>query len=106
EDQRSRQAASRVARWTDLEGEAFRYNPVKNYDKYPQFNIGRMDNVRSYCGALKWSGEAPGMCCSNDKVSLPPLQPPPELLQSLMSGTTHRSKHFLETSESTTPAFR
>jgi hypothetical protein len=49
-----------------------------------------------YCGALKWVGEAPGMCCAGGKVSLTPLQPPPEPLALLMSGTTPRSKHFLE----------
>jgi hypothetical protein len=36
------------------------------------------------------------MCCSNGKVSLPPLQPPLEPFESLMSETTLRSKHFLE----------
>ncbi|CAF4606623.1 unnamed protein product, partial [Rotaria sp. Silwood2] len=23
-----------------------------------------MDNACSYCGVLKWTGKAPGMCCS------------------------------------------
>lgn len=36
------------------------------------------------------------MCCSSGKVKLPALEPPPEPLESLMSGTTPRSKHFLE----------
>ena len=55
-----------------------------------------MTKVCRYCDALKWPGEAPGMCCSNGKVKLPSLQPPPEPLESLMSGTTPTSKHFLE----------
>jgi hypothetical protein len=96
EDQRTRQAASRAARWILLKGEAFQYKSVKDYDNYPQFAIGRMNNVCSHCGALKWAGEAPGMCCVGGKVRLPPLQPPPEPLKTLMSGTTLRSKHFLE----------
>ena len=96
EDQRTRQAASRAARWTSIEGEAFRYDPGNNYDNFGQLNIGRMDKACSYCGALKWSGEAPGMCCSGGTVNLTALRPPPEPLESLMSGTTPRSRHFLE----------
>jgi hypothetical protein len=69
---------------------------VNSYDNYAQFNIGRMDKACSSCGALKWAGKAPGMCCSGGKVNLTALQPPPEPLESLMSGTTPRSKHFLE----------
>jgi hypothetical protein len=41
----------------------------------------------------KRSRETPGMCCSGGKVKLPALHSPPE---SLMSGTTNRSKHVLE----------
>ena len=96
EDQRTRQAVLRAARWTVLEDAAFRYNPANNYDNYPQFNIRRMDNVCSYCGALKWNAEASSMCCSGGEVKLPALRPPPEPLESFMSGTTFRSKHFLE----------
>ncbi|CAF4785504.1 unnamed protein product, partial [Rotaria sp. Silwood2] len=59
EDQRTRQAVLRAARWTAREGEAFRYNPANNYDIYPQFNIGQMNDTCSHCSALKWVGEAP-----------------------------------------------
>ena len=96
EDQRTRQAASRAVRWASIEGEAFRYNPGNNYEDYPQFDIGRMANACMYCGALKWIGEAPGICCAGGKIRLTPLQPSPEPLASLMSGTTPRSKYFLE----------
>ena len=96
EDQRRRQADSRAAHWTFLEGEAFRYDPASSYDNHSQLDIGQMTDFCPYCGALKWAGEASGMCCSNGKVRSSSLQPPPELLESLMSGTTSRSKHFLE----------
>ena len=96
DNQRTRQVASRAATWASIEGEAFRHNPVNTYDNYAQFNIGRMDQACLSCGALKWTGEAPGMCCSGGKVSLTALQPPPEPLESLMSGITPRSKHFLQ----------
>ena len=59
---RSRRSASRAARWTFMEGEAFRYDPANSYDSHPQLYIGQMNNVCSHCNALKWSGEAPGMC--------------------------------------------
>ncbi|CAF1647279.1 unnamed protein product [Didymodactylos carnosus] len=86
EDQRRRQAASRAVHWTFMEGEAFRYYPANNYDSHPQLHIGQMTDVCSYCDALKWPGEVPGMCCSGGKVRLPALRPPPEPLKSLMSG--------------------
>ena len=96
EDQRSRQAASRAAQWTFMEGEAFRYDPGGNYYSHPQLCIGQMSDVCQYCNALKWHAETRGMCCSGGKVKLPELQPPPEPLQSLMSGITPESKHFLD----------
>ena len=55
-----------------------------------------MNKVCSYCDALKWPEEAKGMCCSGGKVRLPALRSPPEPLESLMSGTTPTSKHFLD----------
>ncbi|CAF1609374.1 unnamed protein product [Rotaria magnacalcarata] len=94
--QRARQAASRAAQWTFMEGEAFRYDPANNYDSHPQLYIGQMSDVCPYCNALKWHAETRGMCCSGGKVKLPELHPPPEPLKSLMSGTTPESKHFLD----------
>ena len=96
DNQRIRQSTSRAARWQLIENEAFRYNPVNNYENYPQFDIGQMNHLCSYCGALKWAEEASGMCCSSGKIRLSQLQLPPEPLESLMSGATSRSKHFLE----------
>lgn len=49
-----------------------------------------------YCRALKFPKESAGMCCSNGKVSLPPLNNPPEPLLSYVSGTNAISKHFLQ----------
>ena len=79
-----------------MEGEAFQYDPTKSYDGHPLLHIGHMGDLCRFCNALKWPGEAPGMCCSSGKVKLPALELPPEPLESLMSGTTTRSKHFLE----------
>jgi hypothetical protein len=96
EDQRQRQATSRAAQWTFMEMEAFRYDPANSYDSHPQLYIGQMTEVCSHCDALKWPGEAPGMCCSGGKVNVQSLRPLPEPMESLISGTTPTSKHFLE----------
>lgn len=62
---------------------------------HPNISIGEMDVICPYCNALKFSKEAPGMCCSNGKVKLNPIVAPPEPLSSLMSNNTTESKHFL-----------
>ncbi len=56
-----------------MEREAFQYDPTRSYDSHPELFIGRMTERCSYYDALKWPGEAPGMCCSNGKVKLPSL---------------------------------
>ncbi|VDN00368.1 unnamed protein product, partial [Onchocerca ochengi] len=42
---------------------AFRYNPADNYSLNPHVLIGTMNEVCPYCKALKFKGEAKGMCC-------------------------------------------
>ncbi|XP_071576446.1 uncharacterized protein [Temnothorax nylanderi] len=54
-----------------------------------------MEAVCVHCEAYKWKEETPGMCCSNGKVKLPLITPPPEDVGELMRGTTPDSKHFL-----------
>lgn len=54
-----------------------------------------MERLCMHCDALKFFKESPGMCCSNGKVSLPPLTVPPEPLRSYVSGATNLSKTFL-----------
>lgn len=57
------------------------------------------------CGALMWYEERAiksrkhavptfSLCCMKGKVELPMLQPPPELLQNLLTNRDPRSKHF------------
>lgn len=79
----------------DLHRLAFNYDPTVNFSDDPTFSIGLMDNECQYCGALKYANEAPGMCCSNGKVRLPPLAPMVEPLRSLTQGDTPMSKRFL-----------
>ncbi|AEE09607.1 putative DNA helicase [Cotesia vestalis bracovirus] len=79
----------------DLNRAAFQYDCSNDYSLHPSVCIGQMDVVCEYCGALKFSGETPGLCCLNGKVKLPLLTPPPEPLYSLLCGETQESRHFL-----------
>jgi hypothetical protein len=47
-----------------------------------------MDVVCEHCGALKFTGETPGLCCLNGKVKLTLLTSQPEPLHSLLFGET------------------
>ena len=79
----------------DLNRAAFRYDCSNDYSLHRSVSIGQMDVVCEYCGALKFSGETPGLCCLNGKVKLPVLTPPHEPLYSLLCGETQESRHFL-----------
>lgn len=65
------------------------------YREYIPSVIGTMNTVCTYCKAMKFKNEAPGICCVNGKVNLPTLNSPPQPLNSLVSGTAAHSKHFL-----------
>jgi hypothetical protein len=96
-DKRARDITRRAQRLPmDLKNAAFSYKPQLDYNMHPSVQIGNMEVVCTHCGALKWKGETPGLCCASGKVKLPPLPPPPEPLKSLISGTNPHSKHFLE----------
>ncbi|XP_071036949.1 uncharacterized protein [Parasteatoda tepidariorum] len=81
---------------TDLNLCGFNYNPLYNYSLHPSVIIGKMDKKCTYCGALKFKNETPGMCCAGGKVELPNLRSPPEPLLTLVSGETSQSKNFLK----------
>jgi len=55
-----------------------------------------MDKVCPHCTAMKFKGEAPGMCCASGKVKLPELEQPKEPLKSLLNKITYDSKYFLK----------
>ena len=75
----------------DLKNAAFQYQSSIEYHLHPGIQIGTMNSKCSFCGALKWKGESPGMCCSSGKVKIPKLDQPPEPLHSLL----HSNQHFL-----------
>ena len=54
-----------------------------------------MSHECEHCHALKWSSEAPGMCCLNGRAQLLPLGDTPEILKSLLLGQSIDSAHFL-----------
>lgn len=74
---------------------AFRYDSSTDYSTDNNVVIGSMSIVCSHCKALKFPKESPGLCCANGKIKLPPFNPPPEPLYSLVSGSAPLSKHFL-----------
>lgn len=88
-------AQSRQKLHTDLNLGAFHYERNNNYSFHPSV-IRKMDKTCMYCTALKLKNEMSGMCCTNGKVNLPLLHPPPEPLSTLLSAVTRESKHFLE----------
>ena len=97
DDKRIRTATSRINIFqNDMKCLAFAYDSTVNYQNLPQIQVGSMNVLCVHCGALKWKGESPGLCCANGKVKLPNLIPPTEPLNSLMAGETPESRHFLE----------
>lgn len=68
---------------------------LHQFSQHPSVLIGQMDRLCLHCHALKFPNESSGICCANGKVSLPPLNEPPEPLRSYVSGTTASSKYFL-----------
>ena len=47
--------------------------------------IGSMDKKCQHCHACKYKGESAGLYCASEKISLPPLKPPPEPLKTLFA---------------------
>lgn len=73
---------------------AFEYDSEIEYCTHRKIQIGDMDKECNHCHALKFKNETVGMFCASGKVVLPQLNPPPEPLQSLMSGESAQSKLF------------
>ena len=71
----------------------------------PSINdIGKMDNICHHCSAFMWKHEVHvgslnhtakfSTCCCQGKITIPPLQQPPELLKKLFTDNTVQSKYF------------
>ncbi|XP_046965797.1 uncharacterized protein LOC124534146 [Vanessa cardui] len=81
--------------WNSFHEAAFDYDPSIDYINHRLILIGRMDKKCTYCEALKWKEETPGMCCSGGKISLPSLGEPEEPLKSLLLYDSNESRSFL-----------
>lgn len=77
-----------------MEMEGFHYNQFYDYSNHKFIIIGEMDHICKFCGAQKFKTEAPGLCCSNGKVILPPLKEPPNPLRHYVSGDSPAAKHY------------
>ncbi|CAG8593178.1 641_t:CDS:2, partial [Cetraspora pellucida] len=74
------------------------------YTSNVRHDLGHIDSVCIYCGALHWLDERLsassvtnpkfGKCCKQGKVILPTLRDPPPLLQQLFKGQDQQSKEF------------
>ena len=82
--------------WANKQQAAFHYDHRIDYEHDQDVIIGKMEYTCKHCKAMKWKGEAAGMCCSKGKVRLPLIAEPPEPLKSLLSATSPDSKHFLK----------
>jgi len=87
--QRIRQSAGRQA--SHAHQEALKYDPQHFVCRT---GIGEMDKV-CLCGAHKFVGETPSMCCSAQQVCLDFFPPLPNYLADLYYSDTPDSRHFL-----------
>lgn len=75
---------------------AFYYDVSHDYAGEPLVQISSMNQVCTHCGARKWKGETPGICCGAGKIKLRLFSEPPEPLKQLLMGNSPQSKHFLK----------
>jgi hypothetical protein len=59
-----------------------------------------------FCGALRWPGETPSICCSGGKIQVPPLTPPPPFLRQLFEGDDIIAREFRANARTYNAAFR
>ncbi|KAK4320910.1 hypothetical protein Pmani_008282 [Petrolisthes manimaculis] len=109
ERDRARHAAVRLPSVTSnfhLPGTAFRYNSNTVYAADRVIQLGGLTIQCTFCGAKKFPGETPGMCCSAGKVKLPALLLPTEPLHGLLKGDTLKSRQFLNKTRKYNSAFQ
>ncbi|GFQ76040.1 helitron_like_N domain-containing protein [Trichonephila clavata] len=66
ECQRNIASSSRMAIWKDKENAAYSYNTSIDYKSDASCILGPMAITCQFCSAMKFKGEAPGLCCSGD----------------------------------------
>ncbi|GBP88778.1 hypothetical protein EVAR_100700_1 [Eumeta japonica] len=78
-------ARSRRTLHADFNLGAFHCDSNNDYSLHPSAVIRKMGKICTYCSALEFKNETPGMCCACGKVKLPELHLPPEPLLTLLS---------------------
>lgn len=81
--------------WKSKAVSGMAYDIETEYETDSTVALGAMNNQCRWCNALKWKEEAPGMCCSAGKVQLPPFEPLPEPLYSLLMDLHPEHEHFM-----------
>ena len=91
---RMRELETRMLPWLEKINSHFNYNATLKYEN--DRNAEKMNVICQHCRALNFKGKMAGLYCSNGKVDFLLLPVLPESLQSLLSGTSADSKHFLK----------
>ena len=82
-----------------------RYDHTFNdYSKW--MDIGPMSTICLHCGAFRFYGEPPGLCCGSGKINMPSFPKPPQPLLDLCDGTHRLSQHFLKNAKAYNSAFQ
>lgn len=91
-----RRVERRALPWKIKAHSGMAYDPDVAYEADSTVALGTMSHKCQYCNALKWKEEAHGMCCSAGKVQLPPFEPLPEPLYSLVMDNHPEHVHFMD----------
>ncbi|KAF0768914.1 hypothetical protein AaE_002741, partial [Aphanomyces astaci] len=89
-----RMAAARFRKIEHFVRAGLNYTPDVDYATSIAVTVGDMDVKCRYCDALKFKGEAIGMCCIGGKVHLERLPQPPPFLEMLLFTQSDISKMF------------
>ncbi|KAF0774748.1 hypothetical protein AaE_001552, partial [Aphanomyces astaci] len=89
-----RMAAARFRKIEHFVRAGLNYSPHVDYAASIAVSVGDMDVKCRYCDALKFKGEAIGMCCIGGKVHLERLPQPPPFLEMLLFTQSDISKMF------------
>ena len=81
--------------WKTKSLSGFKYDSNTDYCNDKAVSIGHPHSECKWCHAKKWKEESPGLCCSSGKTILPPIEQPPDLLNSLLINNHPESQHFL-----------
>lgn len=90
------QAQRVIVNVADFQNEAFIYDHSLAYADIACIRIGGPTIICQFCGAHRYAQETSGICCSNGKVDLEPIQPFPEPYASLFDGQSEGSQHLLK----------